>query len=250
MKKRRIAAIDQEDYTADDTTLLLRVREAQALGAFSLLREKLATLKGFATETRGPDGSQDVWLTLEGYRRYLFLKSQTARYYFETHGTEAKSVFRLKDLRGKLLFDPRGMLTQEGDAIYNQVQRGLPTWWRHPDGKVGGATRPPPELLPKPGQAPERPSATTLMEDAEGQKKVVELKATGFVEIAEIEEKYLLSVTKRTEAELEKETSLQIVRSRHFVFRLMAPSDPTFALIARFRAGQTGGALQGEPVAR
>jgi len=249
MKRRRIVPPDQEDYTADDYTQLLRVREAQALGAFSLLREKAGTLKGCGIETRDADGMPDVWLTLEGYRRYLFLKSQTARYYFETHGAEAKTAFRLKDLRGKPLFDARGMLTQEGDAVYNHVQRGLPTWWRHPDGRVGGNMRPPPELLPPapkapaPAPAPASPS----MEDDEAQKKVQALKATGYVEISGEEEHFLLNAAKRSEAELEQESSLQIVRSKHFVFYLMAPSDPIFALVARYRSGNTSANLQGTP---
>jgi hypothetical protein len=249
MKRRRIVPPDQEDYSADDYTQLLRVREAQALGAFSLLREKSGTLKGSAIETRDVNGLPDAWLTLEGYRRYLFLKSQTARYYFETHGAEAKTAFRLKDLRGKPLFDVRGMLTQEGDAVYNHVQRGLPTWWKDPDGRVGGNMRPPPELLPPAPKAPAPapPPAPPSMEDAEAQKKAQDLKATGYVEISVEEERFLLNGAKRSEAELEQESSLQVVRGKHFVFYLMAPSDPIFAQVARYRSGGASADKPGGP---
>ncbi|MEI8191547.1 MAG: hypothetical protein WCI75_17670, partial [candidate division NC10 bacterium] len=234
MKRRRIVPPEQEDYSADDYTQLLRVREAESLGAFSLLREKLGTLKGCAIETHDAEGLPGVWLTLEGYRKYLFFKSQTARYYFETHGADAKDAFRLKDLRGKPLFDARGMLSQEGDAVYNHIQRGLPTWWRHPDGKVGGTVRPPPELLPVPGKPAPAQAAPPPMEDAEAAKKAQMLKSTGYEEISASEEQHLLKVTKRSEAELEQESSLQVIRGRHVVFYLMAPSDPVFALIARY----------------
>jgi len=238
MKRRRVAAPDQEDYSAEEYTQLLRLREAQALGAFSLLREKLGTLKGCAIETRDADGLPDAWLTLEGYRRYLFYKSQAARYYFETHGAEAKTAFRLKDLRGKPLFDVRGMLTQEGDAVYSRIQRGLPTWWKDPEGKVGGSARPPPELLPPaPRSAPAAPAQPAVLEDEEALKKVQALKDTGYVELSSEEEHFLLGASKRSEAELERESSLQVVRGKHFVYYLMAPSDPAFAYVAGYRSG-------------
>jgi hypothetical protein len=247
MKKRRLVPADQEEYTADDYTQLLRMREAQALGAFRLIREKLSTLKGYAVETRGADRLPDIWLTLEGYRRYLFLKSQTARGVFEQHGAEAKFVFRLKDTRGKPLFDQRGMLTQEGDAIYNRLLRGLSAWWKYPDGRVGGNTRPPPELLPKAPAAPAQSAAQTPVEDAEAAKKAQMLKGTGYVEITGPEEQYLLKAAKMTEGELERESSLQVVRGKHIVFYLMAPSDPLFALVSRYRSGEQGASPQGTP---
>jgi len=246
MRKRRLVPPDQEEYTADDYTQLQRVREAQALGAFKLIRQRLATLKGYAVETRGADGLPDIWLTSEGYRKYLFLKSQTARGVFEQHGAEAKFVFKLKDTRGKALFDQRGMLTQEGDSTYNRLLRGLPAWWRYPDGRVGGNTRPPPELMPK--AAPVQVSAPKpALEDAEAAKKAGMLKSTGYVEISSEEEGFLLKSTHMTEGDLERESSLQVVRGKHVVFYLMAPSDPLFALVSRYRTGEKGTNLQGTP---
>ncbi|MFA6030295.1 MAG: hypothetical protein WC969_10610 [Elusimicrobiota bacterium] len=257
MKRRRVVPQDQEDFSADDFTLLSRVREAQALGAFGLLRARMGTLKGYALESRTGSSELDVWLTVEGYRKYLFLRSQDARKYFETHGAEAKEVFRLRSLSGRDLFDSRGMLTQEGDELFNRIHRSLPAFWRYRDGRTGGNTRPTaertaaltgaPRIPPAPsgagGKKPLKPAA----EDAEAAKRAGMLKSTGYVEIEEGEEQFLIKTTKLSEADLEKESSLQVVRGKTVVYYLMSPSDPFFALVARYRSGDKSGNLQGTP---
>ena len=120
MRLRRVIGAGQAEWNSEEYTLLLRVREAQSLGAFSLLREKLATLKGFAARSRS-GGEERLYVTVEGYRRWRFLKSQGARAYFESRGVAARDAFALRDMAGKPVFDDLGQLTQEGDELYNRV---------------------------------------------------------------------------------------------------------------------------------
>lgn len=137
------------------------MREAEARGAFALIREKLGTLRGFAVQSRGEDGSKRLWLTAEGYRRFYFLLAQEARTYFESRGAEAKVVFRLRSRAGRPLFDDQGMLTREGVAVYERARRGLPVFWRYPDGRLTGNVRPPrEEAPPAEAYAPEPPPSS------------------------------------------------------------------------------------------
>ena len=147
MRLRRVIGAGQAEWNSEEYTLLLRVREAQSLGAFSLLREKLATLKGFAARSRS-GGEERLYVTVEGYRRWRFLKSQGARAYFESRGVAARDAFALRDMAGKPVFDDLGQLTQ-GDELYNRVQRKLPPYGNWPTALSGTcAARP---LLPARG---------------------------------------------------------------------------------------------------
>lgn len=153
-------------WEPEEMKLLERLREAEKLRAFDLLREKAGTLRGYAVNRKLDDGSRVLWLTKRGYERYFFLKSQQARRYFEVKGTDAKWVFRVRSMSGKKLFNVEGMLTPEGDEVYTRVLLGLQTEWLGGDGQVRSTGRPKkgPVPLPAPwaaprGGAPQGPSA-------------------------------------------------------------------------------------------
>jgi hypothetical protein len=263
MRLRRILGPDQSAYTAEETALLARVRQAQSMGAFSLLRAKLGTLRGYAAEARSASsGERDTWLTVEGYRKYIFLRSQDARDYFESHGVPTREVFRLRTEEYKDVFDGQGLLTPEGDALYGRIRSNQPAAWRLLDGRLGGNIRPklvvaapaaPAPSAPKsaaPAQARKAPPNSQDPEDAAAIKKRNALLTTGYVEISEDEERFLLRSTGYNESGIEEECSLQVVRGKKEVFYLMTPSDPLFALITRYRSGDTSGSLQGSPTFR
>lgn len=261
MRLRRVIGAGQAEWNAEEYTLLLRVREAQSLGAFDLLREKLATLKGFAVRSK-PGGEGRLYLSVEGYRRWRFLKSQGARAYFESRGVAARDVFALRDMAGKTVFDESGQLTQEGDELYNRVQRKLPALWKLEDGALGGNVRPPrvalkpappsPERPPSMGEGP-RPSGAAAsaqppaavappaasaapLDEESARRKVEVLKATGYVEITAQEKDLLLSAAKLSEEELARRSSLQAVNAASRTQYLLSPSDPLFSLVAQSRA--------------
>ncbi|MFH1725476.1 MAG: hypothetical protein ABII00_12775 [Elusimicrobiota bacterium] len=240
MRGRRIVPPDAADWTPDEYTLLLRLREAQSMGAFRLLRSKLGTLRGYAAQVEVGAGLKEPMLTKRGYRTFLFLLAQQARGYFEGKGAEARFVFELQSLGGKPLFDGEGGLTQEGVEIYNRVRRELPAFWRYPDGTVTGSVRPP-RRLRKGGEEPPagageapRPSA----EDARALGKITALMRSGYVEISESEKGMLLEAAKMDDEQLERETSLVVIRTESKVFYLISPSDPLMDIVARHRSGE------------
>lgn len=232
MRLRRVVAKDRREWGPEDYTLLLRIREAQAMGAFTLLRSKLGTLQGFALERdRTPGRIPTLWLNREGYEKYVFLRSQDARAYFERKRAEAKFVFELKDLRGRLLFDRDGLLTEAGNSIYNRVQRGMPAFWRFPNGRVTGNVRPGADSVPPAVVAREE------IDENKARARIAELVAGGYVEITPAEKALLMQASGRDEEQLKKETSLQVVPARHRVYYLMSPSDPLFSVVSKARSG-------------
>jgi len=206
MRRRRVIRPDQGRWTPEEYTTLLRVREAEKLGAFKVLRDRLATLKTLAVE-QDDGGGKRLWLTREGYDMFLFVKAQNARAYFETRGHQAKDVLLiLSNLRGERLFDADGALTQAGDEIYNRVQRGIPAFWRGRDGRIDGNARPPRDGSLPPGEtgaAPYAPVAQSLA-DAQALGRVSTLMGTGYLEITEGEALHLMQVTVSTQEQLSK----------------------------------------------
>lgn len=156
MTARGIIEKGGEGWEPEDRRLLDKVREAEKLRAFDLLREKAGTLRGYAVNRKLPDGSRVLWLTKRGYQQYFFLKSQQARRYFEVKGTDAKWVFRVRSTEGKKLFDVSGMLTPAGDELYTRILLGLASEWLGGDGQPRSNRRPKkfPQALPAPWAAP------------------------------------------------------------------------------------------------
>lgn len=142
LKIRRVLEPGVERGSPEDAALLVRIREAQTMGALDLLREHVVTLRGYAVRYKSGGAQRRLWLTKAGFQKYQFLKSQLARKYFEDRGTDAKFAFQLRDLNGKRLFDGKGNLTRAGDALYNRIRQGLPCKWRNPNGEEVGNTRP------------------------------------------------------------------------------------------------------------
>ena len=142
--QRRIISPDVDQWSPQDMDLLVRIRNAEAFGAFAYLRLRLRTLRGFAVDYR-PSGSSTtrLRLTKEGFVRYLSLKSQEALAYFESRDVEAKWVFKLRDLDGHRLFGEEGQLTPEGEALYSLAASGKPAYWKSPNGEISGNRRPP-----------------------------------------------------------------------------------------------------------
>ena len=135
MRRRGLLSPRMDRWTPQDQELLDRIREAEAAGAFDILREEGGTLNSFAVEHKDESGKK-LWLTKRGYFQYRFFKSQKARKYFEKEGrTEAKFIFMLRDMKGRRLFDPRGELTPSGHIIYDQILRGIEVEWRDSAGR-------------------------------------------------------------------------------------------------------------------
>jgi len=240
MRRRRILAADATRWTPEQYAGLLRMREAEAMGGFDLLRDKLGTLRGYATESPRRAGYRSLWLTDEGYQKFIFLLSQDALAYFQSRGAEAKFVFKLKGVNGRRLFDGgTGLLTQDGVELYHRVRRKLPAFWRYPDGAVNGNVRPPKELgrsasaafPPAPAQAPRGGG-----DDSKALQKVVSLMQSGYVEITHAEAQALMGETKLSEADLLRQSSLQLIATKAKVYYLLSPSDPLTAIVARSRA--------------
>jgi hypothetical protein len=196
-------------------------------------------LKTLAVE-QDDGGGKRLWLTREGYDMFLFVKAQNARAYFETRGHQAKDVLLiLSNLRGERLFDADGALTQAGDEIYNRVQRAIPAYWRGRDGRIDGNARPPRDGSLPPGEtgaASYAPVAQSLA-DAQALGRVSTLMGTGYLEITEGEARHLMQVTVRTQEQLSKESSLQVIPTAKKTYYLLSPSDPLMTVISRYRAG-------------
>jgi len=144
---RHVTDRGAKTYESEDLALLERMRDAEKLGAFDLLRDKLGGLGRYAVEHRV--GSERVlWLTKEGFNRYVFLKSQTALKYFEKRGTPAKFIFQIRTMEGKRIFDPTGTLTPQGEALYNQILRRRVVQWHGANGDLMSNGRLPPPAAP------------------------------------------------------------------------------------------------------
>ncbi|MBI5201468.1 MAG: hypothetical protein HY925_07790 [Elusimicrobia bacterium] len=153
LQERGIVDKNLREWEPGDMQLLLRIQEAERLRAFDMLQSRAGTLRGYAINKRLPDGTRVLWLTKAGFERYFFLKSQQARQYFEVKGTDAKWVYRMRNVKGKKLFDVSGMLTPEGDALYTRVLLGLPAEWVGGDGVTRSNVRPK-KPSPAPSPAP------------------------------------------------------------------------------------------------
>lgn len=238
LRKRNIIAREAREWTPEQYTRLLRLREAEALGAFGLLRLKRGTLRGFAVE-HGDEGYGSLWLTEEGYQRFIFYLSQDARKYFETKGAQARSVFETRSIKGDRLFTKRGALTQEGIAVYHRIQRKLPVFWRYADGRVSGTVRPPASVALSGGSAVSAhtpPAQKSAKYENEAEQKAEALLQSGYVEIFEEEVRFLSEKTKMNADALENDSSLQIIQEKQKTFYLLSPSDPMMALVTRRRS--------------
>lgn len=155
MWERGVIVRGERQWEPEDMRLLERMREAEQLKAFDLLRERAGTLRGLAVNRKLDDGRRALWLTRAGYERYRYLKSQQARRYFEQKGTDAKWVFKVRDMDGKKLFEATGMLSEAGDALYTRILLGLPADWLDANGEPrssGRPKRPAPTPSPVPGR--------------------------------------------------------------------------------------------------
>jgi len=238
-QKRKIIDSEAVDWTPEQYTELLRMREAEAMGAFDLIRSKLGTLRGFAAE-HPADGYKKLWLTVAGYHRFIFFHSQDARAYFEKKGSPAKFTFQLRTLAGKRIFTDRGILTQEGIAVFGRIKRGLAVYWRHFDGRLNGTRRPPASLLAGdiPGENDEKALKSNTIskkEDDASVRRVAELLRSGYVEISFDEKNKLVKAANLSEKQLIEDSSLQIIATGKKIFYLLSPSDPLMASIGRIR---------------
>jgi hypothetical protein len=242
LRQRRIIGAESKSWTPEQYTQLLRAREAEKLGAFSLLRSKYGTLRGFVTESKSK-GFSDLRLTQHGYRRFLFALSQEAIKYFEKRGHMAKDIFFLRDMAGKKMFTPSGHLTQPGISVYNRVRRDQPVFWKEIRGRVNGNRRP-----PRGGENIYRerfPVAKKKKEPTPAQK-VADLTRKGYVEISDGEYQRLLRETRLSSADIAAQSTVQVIHSNRKIYYLIAPSDPLMALVSRGRSLQ--GAAQGGPL--
>lgn len=161
--QRRILPPEARDWSAGDLELLARVRSAEAAGAINFLRRR-GGLSGFVTAR----GNGPLRLTKEGWERWRLLRTQDALKYFEAKGVDAKWGFQLRDMKDRRLFDARGLLTPEGEEVYQRALLNLPTHWKAPNGEIFGNRPSPkpaqpeaaaePESLPRPSMpGPRRP---------------------------------------------------------------------------------------------
>ncbi len=151
MWQRGILAADTDNWAPGDKAVLERIRRAEKTGAFDVLRRKYHTLRGFVSILTLPDGETTVTrLTREGYSRYLFLISQDAIRYFQEREVAAKWVYKLRDLKGRLLFNGgTGLLTEAGQRVYRRARLNLPVHWVTPKHAIMGNRKPPKHLPPE-----------------------------------------------------------------------------------------------------
>lgn len=248
MRVRGILALDRSEWGLEEQILLGRIRRAEKEGASTWLRGRFGRFP-YLVET-----SSGTWLTHQGYDRYLFLKSQEARRFFEKKGVAPKEVFDLRDARGELVFDPGGRLTPAGERLYHLGAAGRPVRFRRRDGTWVGVT-PPPEadatapvaLTPKTTDSA-RQTAEAEMSDEEEKaalQKLAALKGMGFEEIEEPEYMHLLKVTKVSPADVEEFLGVQTIVTRKRKHYLLSESDPLMAVIARYRRGDRSETLHG-----
>ncbi len=170
MWQRRILSPEADRWAPEDMALLERIRRAEASQAASFLKSRLGTLKGLAVSRKLPGGAIRLRLTKEGFERYLLIRSQEALRVFESKGVDAKWAFSLRDLEDRRLFEPRGLLSEAGEALYDRILAGLAAHWKTPAGEVFGNRPPPKREAPAeaslPGIPTPRPKPTTQVPPA------------------------------------------------------------------------------------
>jgi hypothetical protein len=152
MWQRGILGSDMNQWSPEDLALLLRMRQAEAAGAWGLLRRHFLSLEGLVLRDHTVGGNlAQPRLTRLGYEKYIGIKSQEALRYFEAKEVEVKWAYWLTDLDGRPLFDRvNGLLTEAGEALYARALANQPTFWRLRSGEVRGNRPVPPELRNKP----------------------------------------------------------------------------------------------------
>ncbi|OIO04557.1 MAG: hypothetical protein AUJ52_15245 [Elusimicrobia bacterium CG1_02_63_36] len=254
MRRRLVVPADSSRWTPDQYTALMRCREAEKMGAFAYLRQKLGSLRGLAVEFRAGNGYKGLDLTTVGYRKFVFVLSQEAFQYFESKGAEGQWVYKIRTVDGKRIFTDDGMLTHEGVTVYLKVRRRIPAFWKFPNGRIVGTTRPPKDLLarlsaprafePVPSQKPlprpkawSQPQAPTPEGGAVDQSaKMKALLDSGYVEITEAEERRILEATRLSERQLQDKSSLEILTIDGSAKYLISPSDPLMGVVSQYRA--------------
>lgn len=265
MRRRAIVSANTSRWTPDQYTLLLRCREAEKMGAFEFLREKLGSLRGLAVEFRAPEGYDGLDLTVEGYRKFIFALSQEAFGYFESKGAQGQWLYKIKTIDGKRIFTDDGMLTHEGVTVYLKTKRKIPAFWKFPNGRIVGTTRPPKDLLarlaaprafaptpktrplPRPENWSRPPAQAPSGTAADPEARAQALLDSGFIEISEAEERHLLEKTRLSERQLRDKSSLEIIPTPGGVKYLLSPSDPLMPFVSQYRAAAERTAPENQP---
>lgn len=111
------------------------MKRAETLGAVDFLTRKVSDLKPLVFDVK-KGGSIHLHLTQLGFDRYLFFLSQKAIGYFESREIKAKWAFGIKDLKGRNIFDSKGLLTQAGEDLYDRILKKEPVEWKLASGRV------------------------------------------------------------------------------------------------------------------
>lgn len=142
MWQRRLLAPDQSSWAPSDYELLQKIRRAEG-DALTYLKRRFGSVRDWSVMVKAPGAPPQPRLTKEGYEKFVFLYGQDAIGYFETKGAEAKWVFKLRDMDGRLLFEPGGRITEEGMKVYRRAQLNLEVFWTGGDGRIFGTRKPP-----------------------------------------------------------------------------------------------------------
>ena len=126
MKERNIIDPSATDFTIEEENLLRQMIRAEKDSGLEYLASKYGGVipDGFVVERDSGKVYVRKMLTLTGYKDLIVQLSRDAKQLFMDRGVTPGNLFKLKNFDGKEVFDDKGILTDEGLAVYSQALRG------------------------------------------------------------------------------------------------------------------------------
>lgn len=221
MKQRYAVEPDKKELTKEDRELFSKIHEAEQRGGVDYLKSKLPLVPQDYTATlfKGTDFAREV-LTLNGYNALQKQVGQDAINVFQKMNIRIQDIFKLRDMKGNKIFTDKNTLTDSGYLVYNEALQGRKAY-----------------LLPNEAVPPTQ----AFLEKVN--KRVKELKESGYTEISRAEMALIKQQTNCSEKTMLKSLGLYILPvttndKRYFVLSREGSSDKksiSWYYVARYR---------------
>ena len=126
LKDRNIISPEAESFEEEDIATLRKILKAERGSAIDYLSLKFGVSlpEGCVFERNPNTFYARKMLTLNGYDLLIGKLSSEAKDFFMSQNVNPSDLFSLKDFDGKLIFDDKGLLTEEGLMAYNKSLKG------------------------------------------------------------------------------------------------------------------------------
>ncbi|ACC97593.1 Flp pilus assembly protein TadD, contains TPR repeats [Elusimicrobium minutum Pei191] len=126
LKERNAVPQDAQAVTLENKDLYLKIHRAEQSMGIEYLKDKYKgkVPKGLIVEKNTGTPELRFMLTEKGYNEVMRIMSRDAVNFFARAKVPPSQIYQLRDLRGLLVFDDKGILTEEGIGVYSKALEG------------------------------------------------------------------------------------------------------------------------------